>query len=382
MKAPRKRTRLFGAVSHGRTKIRPAGRPEGESLNFRAELDPLRAYVPPKSWRMAAEGTDENRYAKLTSNELAFGPLPEVQAALAEVLPRANRYPDSHVSRLRQAVSEENVGTEPENVLVGNGSSEVLFNALQLLPPGGEIIFPWPSFSLYPTVCAVLGMTARPVPLDEHNEMDVEALLSAVGPRTRAVILCNPNNPTGTYLTLDSVRRVADSLPDSVLLIVDEAYVEFVDDPTYKDSHALALERENVLVARTFSKVHGLAGLRVGYGIASAHIADYAERVRFPVSVNLAGQVAATASMLARDGVRERARFVIGERKRLQDAFEEARLPFIPSQGNFVMVRFGAADFERAGVLVREGEALGYPGWSRVTVGDTWENDRVIGALS
>lgn len=331
---------------------------------------------------MAAEGTDENRYAKLTSNELAFGPLPEVQAALAEVLPRANRYPDSHVSRLRQAVSEENVGTEPENVLVGNGSSEVLFNALQLLPPGGEIIFPWPSFSLYPTVCAVLGMTARPVPLDEHNEMDVEALLSAVGPRTRAVILCNPNNPTGTYLTLDSVRRVADSLPDSVLLIVDEAYVEFVDDPTYKDSHALALERENVLVARTFSKVHGLAGLRVGYGIASAHIADYAERVRFPVSVNLAGQVAATASMLARDGVRERARFVIGERKRLQDAFEEARLPFIPSQGNFVMVRFGAADFERAGVLVREGEALGYPGWSRVTVGDTWENDRVIGALS
>ena len=331
---------------------------------------------------MAAEGTDENRYAKLTSNELAFGPLPEVQAALAEVLPRANRYPDSHVSRLRQAVSEENVGTEPENVLVGNGSSEVLFNALQLLPPGGEIIFPWPSFSLYPTVCAVLGMTARPVALDEGNEMDVEALLSAVGPRTRAVILCNPNNPTGTYLTLDSVRRVADSLPDSVLLIVDEAYVEFVDDPTYKDSHALALERENVLVARTFSKVHGLAGLRVGYGIASAHIADYAERVRFPVSVNLAGQVAATASMLARDGVRERARFVIGERKRLQDAFEEARLPFIPSQGNFVMVRFGAADFERAGVLVREGEALGYPGWSRVTVGDTWENDRVIGALS
>ena len=331
---------------------------------------------------MAAEGTDENRYAKLTSNELAFGPLPEASAALAEVLPRANRYPDSHVSRLREAVSDANPGAEPGNILVGNGSSEVLFNALQLLPPGGEVVFPWPSFSLYPTVCAVLGMTARPVPLDERSEMDAAALLAAVGPETRAMILCNPNNPSGTYLTLDEVRDLADGLPDDVLLILDEAYVEFVDDPTYEDSHALALERENVLVARTFSKAHGLAGLRVGYGIASATIADYAERVRFPVSVNLAGQVAATASMLALEKVRERARFVIGERKRLQDAFEGARLPFIPSQGNFIMVRFGAAEFERAGVLVREGEALGYPGWSRVTVGDTWENDRVVAALS
>ena len=331
---------------------------------------------------MAAEGTDDNRYAKLTSNELAFGPLPEAEAALAKVLPRANRYPDSHVSRLRQAVAEANIGTEPGNILVGNGSSEVLFNALQLLPSGGEIVFPWPSFSLYPTVCAVLDMTARPVPLSEGSEMDVEALLAAVGPQTRAMIVCNPNNPSGTYLTLDDLRGLADRLPDDVLLIVDEAYVEFVDDPTYKDSHALALERENVLVARTFSKAHGLAGLRVGYGIASTRIADYAERVRFPVSVNLAGQVAATASMLAREKVRERAEFVIRERKKLQGAFEEARLPFIPSQGNFVMVRFEAADFERAGVLVREGEALDYPGWSRVTVGDTWENDRVIGALS
>ena len=351
-------------------------------MKFRAELDPLRAYVPPKSWRMAAEGTDENRYAKLTSNELAFGPLPEASAALAEVLPRANRYPDSHVSRLRQAVADANAGAEPGNILVGNGSSEVLFNALQLLPPGGEVVFPWPSFSLYPTVCTVLGMTARPVPLDERSEMDAGALLAAVGPRTRAMILCNPNNPSGTYLTLDEVRDLADKLPEDVLLILDEAYVEFMDDRTYKDSHMLALERENVLVARTFSKAHGLAGLRVGYGIASAGIADYAERVRFPVSVNLAAQVAATASMLAIEKVCERARFVIGERKRLQEAFEGARLSFIPSQGNFIMVRFGAADFERSGVLVREGEALGYPGWSRVTIGDTWENDRVVAALS
>src|SRR5918998_647463 len=264
---------------------------------FREELDPLRPYVPPKSWRMAAEGTDDS-YAKLTSNELAFGPLPEAEAALSE-----------------------------------------------------------------------------------GQEIEPEALLSAVTDRTRAVILCNPNNPSGTFVGLEGVRGLADALPDGVVLIVDEAYREFVDDPSYEGSHTLALERDNVVMARTFSKAHGLAGLRVGYGIASERIADYAERVRFPVSVNLAAQVAATASMHAREKVTARAEFVVRERSRLQDAFRRANLEFIPSQGNFVMVRFGAADFERSGVLVREGEALGYPGWSRVTVGDSGENDRVIAAL-
>src|SRR5918998_1088504 len=257
---------------------------------FREELDPLRPYVPPKSWRMAAEGTDDS-YAKLTSNELAFGPLPEAEAALSE-----------------------------------------------------------------------------------GQEIEPEALLSAVTDRTRAVILCNPNNPSGTFVGLEGVRELAGALPDGVVLIVDEAYREFVDDPSYEGSHTLALERDNVVMARTFSKAHGLAGLRVGYGIAS-------ERVRFPVSVNLAAQVAATASMHAREKVTARAEFVVRERSRLQDAFRRANLEFIPSQGNFVMVRFGAADFERSGVLVREGEALGYPGWSRVTVGDSGENDRVIAAL-
>ncbi|HKH11306.1 MAG TPA: aminotransferase class I/II-fold pyridoxal phosphate-dependent enzyme [Rubrobacter sp.] len=355
---------------------------------FRPELDTLRTYVPPKSWRMAAEGRADD-YAKLTSNELAFGPLPEAEAALAEVLPRANRYPDSHVSRLREVIAKANAGVETRNVLVGNGSSEVLLNALQLLPAGGEVVYPWPSFSLYPMLCAVLGMTARPVPLTKSARIPAgtpagipaEGILSAVTGETRAVILCNPNNPSGTYLPLSEVRSLAEALPDHVLLILDEAYVEFVDDPAYGDSHALALEAENVVVARTFSKAHGLAGLRCGYGIAPARVADYAERVRFPVSVNLAAQVAATASMMAEEKVRARAEFVVRERARLQEAFGRAGLDSIPSQGNFVMVRFGADEFERSGILVREGGALGYPGWSRVTVGNSGENDRVVEAV-
>jgi histidinol-phosphate aminotransferase len=348
-------------------------------LTFRSELDQLAPYNPPRmSLEEEAErGTDG--YVKLTMNELSFGPLPEAEAALAEALPRANRYPDRHAAALREAIAEANPGVE--NVLVGNGSSEVLVNLLQLVERPGEVIFPWPSFGLYVAIGATLGLETKKIPLTEHHKAKPEALLSAVIDETRAVILANPNNPTGTYLTLEEVRRLADSLPEGVLLILDEAYREFVSDPAYHGSHELALERENVVCVRTFSKAHGLAGFRVGYGIASHRVADYAERVRFPFSVNLAAQVAATASMRAGEKIRARAAFVIRERERVQEALRAAGLNYIPSQGNFVLVETGPELFERAGVLVREGEALGYPGWSRVTIGDSGENSRVIGAL-
>jgi histidinol-phosphate aminotransferase len=352
-------------------------------LRFRAELDPLAPYEPPRVSQEAAAELGADDYVKLTSNELSFGPLPEAEVALAEALPRANRYPDRYAASLREAVAAANPGADPaRNVLVGNGSSEVLLNLLQLVERPGEVVFPWPSFGLYVSIGTTLGLGTRKVPLTEHHEAKPEALLSAVTDETRAVILANPNNPTGAYLTLEGVRALADSLPEDVFLILDEAYQEFVSDPAYHGSHELALERENVVCVRTFSKAHGLAGFRVGYGIASHRVADYAERVRFPFSVNLAAQVAATASMRAREKIRARAEFVIQERERVQGALRAAGLNYIPSQGNFVLVEIGPEAFERAGVLVREGEALGYPGWSRVTVGDSGENDRVIGALS
>jgi histidinol-phosphate aminotransferase len=352
-------------------------------LKFRVELDPLAPYEPPRmSQEAAAEHGEGGAYVKLTSNELSFGPLPEAEAALAEALPRANRYPDRHAYSLREAIAATNPGAEPmRNVLVGNGSSEVLFNLLQLVEKPGEVIFPWPSFGLYVTIGVTLGLRTTKVPLTDQHAAKPGALLSAVTNETRAVIISNPNNPTGTYLTLEDVRTLAEALPEDVLLILDEAYQEFVADPAYHGSHALALEKENVVVIRTFSKAHGLAGFRAGYGIAPQRTADYAERIRFPFSVNLAAQVAATASMRAREKIRARAEFVIRERGRVQDAFAQASLNFIPSQGNFVLVESGPEIFEKTGVLVREGEALGYPGWSRVTIGNSEENDRVIGAL-
>jgi histidinol-phosphate aminotransferase len=352
-------------------------------MRFRAELDPLTPYKPPRMSQEAAAERGAEGYAKLTSNELSFGPLPEAEAALAEALPRANRYPDRHAAPLREAVAAANPGTDPaRNVLVGNGSSEVLLNLLQLVERPGEVVFPWPSFGLYVAIGITLGLSPKKVPLTDRHAAKPEALLSAVTDETRAVILSNPNNPTGTYLTLEGVRALADALPENVFLILDEAYQEFVSDPAYHGSHELALERENVVCARTFSKAHGLAGFRVGYGIASQRVADYAERVRFPFSVNLAAQVAAAASMRASDKIRARARFVIRERARVQEAFRVAGLNYVPSQGNFVLVETSPEVFEKAGVLVREGEALGFPGWSRVTIGDSGENDLMIGALS
>jgi len=347
-------------------------------VRFRAELEPLSPYNPPRASQEAAAERGTGGLVKLTSNELSFGPLPEAEAALAEALPRANRYPDRYAAALREAVAAANPGSDVANVLVGNGSSEVLQNLLMLVERPGEVLFPWPTFTLYPSIAATLGLRARRVPLTEEHRVKPEALLSAVTGETRAVILCNPNNPTGTHLTLEEVSAFADALPEDVLLILDEAYQEFVAD---HGSHALALERPNVAVARTFSKAHGLAGFRVGYGLASREIADYAERVRFPFSVNLAAQVAATASMQAREKIRARAEFVIRERERVERAFREAGLNYVHSQGNFVLVETSPALFERAGVLVREGDPLGYPGWSRVTIGNTQENDLVIGAL-
>lgn len=321
-------------------------------------------------------------YVKLTSNELSFGPLPEAEAALSQVLPRANRYPDRSAGDLRAEISAANPGCGPENVLVGNGSSEVLLNLLQLAERPGNVVFPWPSFGLYRAICTTLGLEARPVPLTEDYAVDPDSLANAADADTRAVILCNPNNPTGTYLTLDQVRSLADTLPAETMLILDEAYFEFVEDPAYRGAERLTQEREDVVTVRTFAKAHGLAGLRVGYGLAPDRIADYVERVRFPFSVNAVAQAAAAASMRERGQIQGRAEFIIRERARVQDTFAKAGLAYIPSQGNYVMVETGPETFEKNGVLVREGEALGFPaGWSRVTIGNSSENDLVIGTV-
>lgn len=352
-------------------------------MKTRSVLGGVSPYNPPRLREEISVDYGSERYVKLTMNELSFGPLPEAKAAIVETLSRAGRYPDRDATPLREAIAGANPGLSPENVVVGNGSSETLVDLMQVLERPGNVVIPWPSFPFYVSAARVVGLDTEKVPLDNAHKADLDAMLAAVTESTRAVILCNPNNPSGTYHPLSEVRRFAEALPGDVLLILDEAYYEFVDDPMYAGSHELVLESENVVSTRTFSKVHGLAGFRVGYGLVPRGLADTVWGAHVPFSVNQAGQAAAKASLGQPEAIAGRARLMKRERERVQEAFGAAGLEYVPSHTNFVMVGAEPALFEKTGVLVREGEALGYPvGWSRVTIGGPEENDRLLGALA
>ncbi len=351
-------------------------------MKTRSVLESVSPYNPPRLREEISVDHGSERYVKLTMNELSFGPLPEARAAIVETLSRAGRYPDRDATPLREAIARANPGLSPDNVVVGNGSSETLVDLMQILERPGEVVIPWPSFPFYVSAARVVGLNARKVTLDGHHRVDLDAMLAAVTDETRAIIVCNPNNPSGTYLPLAEVRRFAEALPEGVLVILDEAYYDFVDDPAYAGSHGLVLQSENVVSTRTFSKVHGLAGFRVGYGLAPRRLADLVWSTHVPFSVNQAGQAAATASMGQPEAIARRSRLMKRERERVQDAFGAAGLEYVPSHTNFVMVGAKPRLFEKTGVLVREGEALGYPvGWSRVTIGGPEENDRLLAAL-
>ncbi|MBA2619319.1 MAG: aminotransferase class I/II-fold pyridoxal phosphate-dependent enzyme [Rubrobacter sp.] len=351
-------------------------------MKTRSVLESVSPYNPPRLREEISVDHGSERYVKLTMNELSFGPLPEARAAIVETLSRAGRYPDRDATPLREAIARANPGLSPDNVVVGNGSSETLVDLMQILERPGEVVIPWPSFPFYVSAARVVGLNARKVTLDGHHRVDLDAMLAAVTDETRAIIVCNPNNPSGTYLPLAEVRRFAEALPEGVLVILDEAYYDFVDDPAYAGSHGLVLQSENVVSTRTFSKVHGLAGFRVGYGLAPRRLADLVWSTHVPFSVNQAGQAAAAASMGQPEAIAGRSRLMKRERERVQDAFGAAGLEYVPSHTNFVMVGAKPRLFEKTGVLVREGEALGYPvGWSRVTIGGPEENDRLLAAL-
>ena len=350
-------------------------------MKTRSVLEGVSPYNPPRLREEISVDHGSDKHVKLTMNELSFGPLPEARAAIVETLSRAGRYPDRDATPLREAIARANPGLSPANVVVGNGSSETLVDLMQILDRPGDVVIPWPSFPFYVSAARVVGLEAKKVPLDEHM-VDLDAMLAAVTAETRAVILCNPNNPSGTYLPLSGVRRFAEALPENVLLILDEAYHDFVDDPLYSGSHELVLGSENVASTRTFSKVHGLAGFRVGYGLVPEGLARLVWGAHVPFSVNQAGQAAAEASLGQPEAIAGRSRLIKRERERVQEAFGAAGLGYVPSHTNFVMVGAKPSLFERTGVLVREGEALGYPvGWSRVTIGGPEENDRLLAAL-
>jgi histidinol-phosphate aminotransferase len=340
----------------------------------------------------AAGGYGENlELVRLASNESPYPPLAEVREAIERTLGSLNRYPDPSNSLLRRRLSERYDVPQPR-IAIGNGSCDILLAAGEaLLEPGAELIYAWPSFSVYPHLSAASGARAVTVPLDEAERHDLPAMLREITVATRIVIVCNPNNPTSTALPLAQIAAFLDEVPPHVCAIVDEAYCEFnlLDDP---DASIELLERHpNLMLLRTFSKVHGLCGLRVGFALCGSDALPRAlDQVRQPFFCNALAQAAAVEALSHQDAVIERVARNVAERTSVDERLRALGLDPAESQANFCWFHLGEGRDEQEvirgladrGILVRAGTALGGDGALRVTYGTPAENERFLQALA
>jgi histidinol-phosphate aminotransferase len=321
---------------------------------------------------------------KLASNENPLGPSPKAVAAIQRAAAGVHRYPDGAAHRLRQALSAR-LGVQPEQLVFGCGCDELLeLVAKAFLGPGDEAVFAWPSFAMYPIVVQGMGASAVRVPLDADLVHDLPALAKAVTPRTRVVIVCNPNNPTGTSVGAADFDAFAAELPPDVLLVVDEAYREYATRPDFPDSLAWVARRPGTAVLRTFSKIYGLAGARIGYGVMDAELASWLDRARHPFNVSLLAEEAALAALGDEDHVRRTLEVTHEGLRFLRHELAALGFETWPSDANFVLVRAGAGVYDlllREGVIVRPMGGFGLPEHVRITVGTREENERLLAAL-
>ncbi|MEV8610949.1 histidinol-phosphate transaminase [Amycolatopsis sp. NPDC051373] len=339
----------------------------------RRDLESLPKYIPGRTVRGAI---------KLASNEISDGPLPSVVETISRLTPTVNRYPDGDSQVLRERLVRD-LDVDVAQIAIGCGSVALLQQLVQALcSPGDEVLFAWRSFESYPIVTQVAHAVSVTVPLSEGHGLDLDAMLAGITPRTKMIFICNPNNPTGTAVYRDELARFIDAVPENVLVVLDEAYKEFVTDANVPDGVQFVRARSNVAVLRTFSKAYGLAGLRIGYAIASEVVCEALRQVCITFSVNAIAQVAAIASLDAGDEMFERCRSITVERDRVRDSLIAMGYEVPPSQANFVWLPLA----ERATVftdymldrklIVRPfvGEGI------RVTVGAAEENDLFLAA--
>lgn len=339
---------------------------------------PLQAIPAYQAGRSAPPGA-----VKLSSNENPFPPLPGVLAAMNDAAAEVNRYPDFGSSRLVEALAQRH-GVGPEQVAVGTGSVAVLSQVITAYAGAGdEVVIPWRSFEAYPIIIALSGATQVSVPLRTDHTHDLTAMAAAVSERTRVVMICTPNNPTGTVVRRRDLIAFLDDVPPDVLVAVDEAYVEFVRDTESPDALDLAVSRSNVVVLRTFSKAYGLAGLRVGYAIGPDAVVTELRKAQLPFGVSAAAEAAATASLAAEPELLRRVQVLVRERDRVMGELSDLPLAVPEAQANFVWLPLGERtdDFARrcaeAGVVVRPFSGDGV----RVTIAEPAANDRWLPVL-
>jgi histidinol-phosphate aminotransferase len=352
---------------------------------IRSEIAALKPYKVGRQLADVARehGLDPSEIVKLTANEGPEGPFPGVVEAAARVLARSNRYPDNSCWDLGHALAEE-LEIEFSNLMFGAGSVALLSEIASAMGgPGTNIVYGWPSFIMYRFAAIWAGSGFVEVPLDDSFRLDLDAMASAIDDDTTVVVVCNPNNPTGTIRDAEDIEAFIETVPNSVLVIVDEAYHEFVTDPGYHTEIPVAVQRPNVVVLRTFSKIYALAGHRIGYAVGRTDLISELRKVQAPLTVNQVAQSAALASLGQPAELERRQSENSARRHHLVGALAERKLRMAESHTNFVYFELGerarevVADMTAQGVIIR---GMG-SGWVRVTIGDDEENRRFLSAL-
>lgn len=345
----------------------------------------LVAYEPGKPVEELARemGLRPDEIIKLASNENPLGPSPRALEAMREMLGRSHFYPDGGGWALRNAIAER-LGVGRENVILGNGSNEIIeFIGHAFLKPGDEVVTAQHAFAVYTLMAQLFGATTVSVP-DPGYRHDLEGMLAAITPRTRQVFIANPNNPTGTLVTQAEIDAFMARVPDHVLVVFDEAYFEFLDEPPDVVQYVRA--GRNVVIMRTFSKIQGLANLRIGYGIAPAHLAEVLQKTRQPFNANGIAQAGALAGLADEEHMRRTRELTHEGRAFLEAAFAERGLEYVPSFANFVLVKVGDGDrifkaLLQRGLIVRAMRSYKLPEWIRVSVGTMEQNRRFVAEL-
>jgi len=330
-------------------------------------------------------GLDEAKIVKLASNENPLGMPESARTAMMREVSELGRYPDSNGFELKAAIGRR-YSVPPEWITLGNGSNDILeLAAHALVQPGQSIVYSQHSFAVYALATQEVGARAIVVPARDLGH-DLDAMADAIAPDTRLVFIANPNNPTGTFVPAPMIERFLAKVPADVVVVLDEAYNEYLPAELRFDSSEWLRRHPNLLISRTFSKAYGLAGLRVGFGLAQAELTDLLNRVRQPFNVNSMAQAAAVAALQDQEFLDRSYEVNMQGLQRLQSAFEQMGLQYVPSYGNFVLVRVGdaAGVYQRllhAGVIVRPVGNYGLPEWLRVSVGLPQENETFLVAL-
>lgn len=352
-------------------------------MRIRREIERITPYRAGAAIEEIARRRGLSEVVKLASNENPYPPFPEVAEAIARAAPGLNRYPEQGAGRLTAALSQA-IGVPAESLWCGAGSSELLTAAARALGgPGTSFVYPWPSFVMYRVNCLLGAAESIEVPLDDRLRNDLEAMSEAIREDTTMAVACNPNNPTGTYRSAADLREFLDRVPDHVLAVVDEAYAEFATADDFGSAIPLAVQRPNVAVVRTFSKIYGLAGLRAGYMVGHPETLASLRKAQIPFSVNRLAAAAATAALGCPERVEERRTLNRRGAEYISAGLRERKIQFVPTQANFLWIRLGPDTprlidaLEKQGVAVR---ALADE-WTRVSIGSENENRRFLEAL-